>query len=426
MRSLAKWAMVCLLFSGYLNADQRFIVQVSAPQVLNVACLSLGCTVVNGLGDPLGQLFLTTIPDSFLSNLFITLLSAVPGILDVERDLQAQVTQTQPPVPAALYDQTPVSYYGVTVHEGYVLQPATQIIGLQNAQATFQVAGATTVAVIDTGVDPTHPVLSNVLLPGYDFTRNRTGGSEMGDTDQSTAAVVDGSGPTDVSGTSVALVDQPTASNLNQPGTADFGHGTMVAGVVHLVAPGAMIMPLKAFAPNGTGYTSNIISAIYYATLHGARVLNMSFSLAKPSYALELAVDYATLTGSICVASAGNNGQRISVYPAAYSNVIGVASTTNNDTRSSFSNYGTPLVWVAAPGEGIVTTYPFGTYAASWGTSFSAPFVSGTVALMFDGTSAPNYSSAAAALSHAQTLTPDLGNGRLDVSRALQAFLTGH
>ena len=61
---------------------------------------------------------------------------------------------------------------------------------------------------------------------------------------------------------------------------------------------------------------------------------------------------------------------------------MGVASTNNSDQRSTFSNYGNKIVWVAAPGEGIVTTYPFGSYAAGWGTSFSSPLVSGTAALL--------------------------------------------
>ena len=62
--------------------------------------------------------------------------------------------------------------------------------------------------------------------------------------------------------------------------------------------------------------------------------------------------------------------------------MVDVASTSNSDIQSTFTNYGAPPVWMAAPGEGVVTTYPWGTYAAGWGTSFSTPFVAGTAAVM--------------------------------------------
>src|SRR5947199_1419645 len=111
------------------------------------------------------------------------------------------------------------------------------------------------------------------------------------------------------------------------------------------------------------------------------------------------------------------------VYPAAYQNdVMGVASTSNTDTVSSFSNYGNAIVWVAAPGESIVTTYPFGTYAAGWGTSFSAPFVSGTASLLLNKQATTNEAQAAAAIAHAVPIGPDMGNGRLDIVQALQAL----
>src|SRR5258708_25555786 len=101
--------------------------------------------------------------------------------------------------------------------------------------------------------------------------------------------------------------------------------------------------------------------------------------------------------------------------------VASVGSTTlTMNTRSSFSNYGNGIVWVAAPGEAIVTTYPFSTYAAGWGTSFSAPFVSGTAALLRTLDSSISESVAATAVAHAAALHANLGpcNGRLDVGAA--------
>jgi subtilisin family serine protease len=100
---------------------------------------------------------------------------------------------------------------------------------------------------------------------------------------------------------------------------------------------------------------------------------------------------------------------------------MGVASTSDLDTRSSFSNYGNQVVWVAAPGEGIVTTYPFSTYAAGWGTSFSTPFVSGGAALLLNVKPGTNESNAAADVAHAVYVGPDMGHGRLDLVRALSA-----
>jgi len=105
---------------------------------------------------------------------------------------------------------------------------------------------------------------------------------------------------------------------------------------------------------------------------------------------------------------------------------MGVASTSNTDARSSFSNYGNAIVWVAAPGEAIVTTYPFSTYSAGWGTSFSAPFVSGGAALLRNLRTDINESLAAAAVAHAVTLAaPGMGNGRLDLLMALTALQPG-
>jgi subtilisin family serine protease len=163
----------------------------------------------------------------------------------------------------------------------------------------------------------------------------------------------------------------------------------MVAGLIHLVAPKATLFAIRTFGADGHSTISQIVAGIYWAIDHGADVINMSFSTTQNSPALNDAIKAATDRGIICVAAAGNDGQAISVWPAAYNSVIGVGSTNNSDVRSLFSNYGSD-VSLAAPGEALITTYPssnFGLkqhYAEVWGTSFSTPLVTGTVALLVD------------------------------------------
>src|SRR6059058_3517500 len=116
----------------------------------------------------------------------------------------------------------------------------------------------------------------------------------MGDLSQSVAGVIDGSSqPAILNQSTAGVIDQSTAGVIDQSQYSAFGHGTMTAGIVHLVAPQANIMPLKSFNANGAGYDSDILRAIYYAVKNGAKVLNMSFDY--PTYSAELAnaVKYA-------------------------------------------------------------------------------------------------------------------------------------
>jgi subtilisin family serine protease len=188
------------------------------------------------------------------------------------------------------------------------------------------------------------------------------------------------------------------------------------------MAPNAKILPLKAFNADGSGYASDILRAIYYSVNQGAKVMNMSFSFTTSSSELQRAIDYATSKGLVAVASTGNDGRRISVYPAALPNVMGVASTTNYDTISDFSNYGPDAAWLAAPGEAIVTTYPFGTWAAVWGTSFSTPFASGAAALLAQVSSKISNTQAADAEGNAKWISAEVRRGRLDIPAAVRAW----
>jgi subtilisin family serine protease len=411
------------------SAEQRIIVRTAAlvdglPIVRSV-CRLLGCNVLYSLDGTLNKLFLLEVPEILDVRIVLNLLSIVPGIVDAEidRTIFTEGTGTASGAPPALFDKDPVSYYGTTVRGGYVRQPAYEIVGLEEAHNRYGLTGrGVTVAVIDTGVDPNHPVLKGVLLPGYDFTRNREGGSEQSDVNQSTMAVLDDGQPGFVNQSTMAVLDQSTMAVLDGPEYAAFGHGTIVAGVIHLAAPRAKILPLKAFRADGSGYLSDVLRALYVSSRQGAKVINMSFSFTSKSRELERTLDYVTVRGAIAVSSAGNDGRKVNVYPASYSTVAGVASTTNWDTLSSFSNYGTSVAWTAAPGEAVISTYPFGSYAAAWGTSFSTPLAAGTAAMLAEHTMTITNSQAADALGNGVWVSYDVAKGRLDAPTAIRAW----
>src|SRR5438128_6412144 len=334
-----------------------------------------------------------------------------------------------------LGNATVVPFFGSQVLSSYLTQPAVVLTRSTEAHQFFA-TGAGIVAVIDTGVDPNHPVLKASLVPGFDFTRNLPGiPSEFADLGQSTASILDQSTASILDQQTILILNQSTAPILNQSTASildtrqlpqEFGHGTMVAGIIHLVAPTAQIMPLKAFETDGRAHLFEILRAIYYAVDHGAKVINMSFSTEQRSAELKRAINYAARRGVICVSSVGNNGSRLRVYPAAFDNALGVGSTSNLDARSTFSDFGDDVVKLAAPGEGIITTYPGGHYAAAWGTSFSTAFVSGGAALLLQVNMRTHEEAVADALEGNAKQLPDrlgLGEGRIDLYRALLSLL---
>jgi subtilisin family serine protease len=396
-------------------------------KVINSVCRLLGCQVLRSLDvlpgeSQSGSLFLVR---GLLDNTVNFLLSLL-GLATIEPDLLVEIVpeddwneqQASSHVVDQLWDQSPMDYYGSTAWRSYLVQPASEIVRLPEAHCSLRATGAGTVAVIDTGVDPEHPTLKPVLTPGYDFLRNSSVVSELlGQTLSSLAEA----GVVWVNPSTAAVVNQASSHVVDDPSHSAYGHGTMVAGVVHLVAPTARIMPLRAFGPDGKGRTSDLLRAVYYATNKGAKVINMSFSRATWSRELKLALDYASARGVILVGSAGNDGIATLAYPAAYNNVIGVASTTNDDLRSEFSNYGSRLVKLAAPGQGIITPFPGGGFAAATGTSFSTPIVSGAAALLVGLKGNASAGQVVYALSHAKRLVPELGYGRADLYQAVLA-----
>src|SRR5262249_54515497 len=144
------------------------------------------------------------------------------------------------------------------------------------------------------------------------------------------------------------------------------------------------LLGIKFLDAGGGGTADNAVRAIDYAVQTGARVINASWGGTGPSEAVREAIQSASDAGVLFVAAAGNNGSDNDLfpfYPAGYDvpSVISVASSDHNDHRSSFSNYGRTTVDLAAPGENILSTMPFNSYAYLSGTSMAAPHVTGTL-----------------------------------------------
>ncbi len=169
------------------------------------------------------------------------------------------------------------------------------------------------------------------------------------------------------------------------------GHGTPVAGIISATTNNAMgvagvawnnkLLPVKVYTETGYTTCSAIIKGIVWAADNSAKVINMSFGGPSECAGEKSAIDYAWNKGAVLVASAGNYADTTPIYPAAYSNVLGVAATNPDDTIASFSSYGS-WINVAAPGRRLYTTYSNGAYSGFSGTSASAPVVSGIAGLI--------------------------------------------
>ena len=429
-------ALSLLTCSAYAG-EKRYVVTLPQGDATSVAARH-GLKVVRTLRD--GNV-LVTAPDYLAERDVLDELRHDPSIQDVESDPDAALAESPasasatqlfwPDLAVAIADRSVAPFFGTQVRNGYVSQPSASLIHLSDSYKAGT-TGAGTVAIIDTGVDPLHPALRGVLVPGYDFVNGIPDvASDYADLSpavaaalaQSTVAFLDKKDqPIVLNQSTVAFLDQSTVAFLDGGLPSDFGHGTMVAGLVHLVAPTANIMPLKAFKADGSAHLSDIVAAIYYAVDHGAKVINMSFSMADPSAELEKAIQYATAREVVCVASAGNQGRKVKVYPAGFNRVLSVASTDLFDKRSAFSNFGESNVATAAPGEALITTFPGNNYAAVWGTSFSAALVSGTAAIMQQLQPGIGIKSVNAALEKGHHVSEDLGESRLDVAASANSL----
>jgi hypothetical protein len=274
------------------------------------------------------------------------------------------------------------------------------------------------VAVIDDGVDTSHPEFAGRLVTGYDFVNE---------------------------------------DNDPNPLSTD-GHGNACAGIIAAandgvgvvgVAPGVRIMPLKSMQ-DGSGFHSDIIPAIYYAVDNGAKVISMSLGGTSASLAYETAVNYAVSHGVVVLAAAGNDNVDNTVephYPASFAAVISVGAMSPCGLRKTpttcdgefwwGSNYGN-LDFIT-PGTRIATTdisgaggYSPTNYNASFnGTSAATPFAAGVAALILsaDPTLTPaevrQIMQSSATDVGAPGYDADNGHGRLDAFAALQLVQGG-
>ena len=200
-------------------------------------------------------------------------------------------------------------------------------------------------------------------------------------------------------------------------------HGTFVAGIIAArpgegkvtgVAPGVRIMDLRFLDSKNLFYSRDwklFAEAVDYAVDNGAQIINLSvYSNGKPPRVLEQALERAAQRGVIVVGIAGNDSQSKVCYPAKYPSVLAVSATNSDDRLASFSNQGAEVA-VAAPGEQITSLFPGGAAGTSSGTSFSAPHVSGTLALIL---SANPGLSPSEAIDRLKESSVDLGERGLD------------
>jgi len=239
-------------------------------------------------------------------------------------------------------DATPNdTYYDAQWHLGRIGSPVAWLRTTGNASVV--------VAVIDSGVDASHPDLAGKLVGGWNFVEANADTSDL------------------------------------------TGHGTEVAGTVGAatnneigiagVTWNSMIMPLRVVDGTSFAAYSDVAAAIQYAVDRHVRVINVSIGGTEPSMTLQNAVNYAWNHGALIVAAAMNSAANTPNYPAACNHAIAVSATDERDRLATFSNYGSWLTF-AAPGNDILTTEKGGGYGYVDGTSFAAPITAGVAALV--------------------------------------------
>jgi subtilisin family serine protease len=238
----------------------------------------------------------------------------------------------------------------------FLNQTLAGIIHTASAHTRYNGDGVT-VAVLDTAESVSNPETSTSMWgPGLDL--------------------VGGAGTADVSANGIdddadGLVDESDQ------------HGTHVAGLVHLAAPGAKILAIRILEEDGKGESFTIAKGILRAIRAGAKVINLSFSMQHDSRVIARALEDAADAGVLVVAAAGNSGLECVEFPAYRPDVLAVASVDNTLAKSDFASYGAEID-LSAPGRDALSTFGGAAWARWTGSSFSAPLVAGGAALLFE------------------------------------------
>ncbi len=213
-------------------------------------------------------------------------------------------------------------------------------------------AGTAKIAILDTGIDASHPDLVNMVVPGHSL-------------------LISGSdGTTDPNGHGTWLAGIVAAQTNNLEG---------IAGIAYA---GVQVMPVQVIGANGEGQDADIVQGVIWAVDNGADVILMGFSNPGFSQALQDAIDYAWENDVVLVAAVGNDALGDPTYPAGDRGVMGVSATDESDAfAAGLSNFGL-AVFLAAPGVSIEGTGLDGSYVSTSGTSASSAIVAGVAAFM--------------------------------------------
>ncbi|MGQ9819345.1 MAG: S8 family serine peptidase [Candidatus Kapaibacteriales bacterium] len=339
----------------------------------------------NEIVENLSRYFLLTFPDTLEEGEIMNYLNST-AIEYFEPNFQVKIEQDKIPKEQYIFNQWYL--WSINVFEAWKKATGKGI----------------RVGIIDTGIDFLNPDLESQLWINSKEDINHTGRFEPWDSKIEINGISGDLDGVDDDGNGFAddvigydFVDQPFGnfgdfSEIDPIPSDENGHGTMVAGVIAAgmnqngivgVAPGAKIVTLRAFDLSGNSQISNIASAIVYAALNKIEVINFSFGSKSYSRILYDAIKFAKAQGCIMVASAGNDGLIEDHYPSNFSEVISVGASTQDGKIGSTSNYG-PFVDIYAPGYQIFTTTLDGKYRYVSGTSFSAPIISATCAILLE------------------------------------------